>query len=259
MAGEYGIQRYPEGTVPIHLFLGNPQEKGPVVRVVILQPSFLPWKGYFHQIERADIFVFYDDVQFDKHGWRNRNRIKTPQGAQWISVDVLTKGNFGQLIKDVAINNDVNWNRRIWNAITMNYRKCPYFEDYAGCIEEALFKKWDLLSEIDIYLTERIAGILNCGTEFHRSSRLPVAGDRMSRIINICKYFGADRYLTGPSARNYLVDGLFLDNGIVLEYQNYDYPSYPQRYGEFIGDVSIIDLLFNCGPSSSRFIWGDTP
>ena len=229
------------------------------MRVVILQPSFLPWKGYFHQIRRADVFVFLDDVQYDKHGWRNRNRIKTEQGAQWISVDVLTKGSFGQQIREVKINNGVEWSRRIWKAITMNYRKSPYFIDYADMLEEALFAGWEFLSELDIHLTKKIAGLLECGTAFYRSSELDVAGDKMSRIINICKHFKADRYLTGPSARSYLVDDLFLENDILLEYQDYDYPPYPQRYDDFIGDVSIIDMLFNCGPATPHFIWGENP
>ena len=229
------------------------------MRVVILQPSFLPWKGYFHQIKRADVFVFLDDVQYDRHGWRNRNRIKTPQGAQWISVDVLTKGNFGHEIREVMINNRVEWNQRIWRAITMNYGKCPYFGEYAAGLEEVLFTKWDTLSELDIRLTKMIAGWLGCETAFHRSSELDVTGDKISRIIALCRHFNADRYLTGPSARNYLVDDLFLTNGIVLEYQDYVYPPYPQRYGEFIGEVSIIDVLFNCGPAAPHFIWGDEP
>ena len=229
------------------------------MRVVILQPSFLPWKGYFHQIKRANVFVFLDDVQYDKHGWRNRNKIKTPQGAQWISVDVLTKGKFGQAIKDVAINNGVNWNERIWKAIKMNYQKCPYFREHAAYLEEALFTKWEMLSEFDMFLTKKIARELNLKAEFYQSSELHVDGDKIERIINICKLFKADRYLTGPSARNYLVDDLFRRNGIVLEYQAYDYRPYPQQYGEFIGDVSIIDVLFNCGAESSRYIWGEIP
>ncbi len=225
------------------------------MRVVILQPSFLPWKGYFHQVNSADIFVFYDDVQYDKNGWRNRNKIKTCQGTQWITVPILTKGRFGQAIRDVEINNRIKWGKKIWNSISMNYNKSPYFSEYVTFFEETLLSEWSFVCELDIFLIQKISEFLGIKTEFVRSSDLNIVGDRMERIINICKHFSADHYLTGPSAVSYNVNEIFEENNIKLEYQSYIYPEYPQQYGKFVGDVSIIDLLFNCGASSSDFIW----
>lgn len=229
------------------------------MKIVIIQPSFIPWRGYFHLIERSDIFVFYDDVQYDKHSWRNRNIIKAQTGAQWLTVPVLIKNRFGQKIKDVQIDNLSNprWGKKIWHSIDINYRKAAYFKLYAPFFEELLSRTWESISELDMYSTVKICELLGIKRAFYRSSELEVAGDKIGRIVNICEKLKGTSYISGPSARSYIEsDKEFKDRGIILEFHKYDYPEYPQLYGSFIPQVSIVDLLFNCGKDSYKYIWG---
>jgi hypothetical protein len=225
------------------------------VRVAILQPSYLPWLGYFDQIYRADTFVFYDDVQYDKHGWRNRNKIKTPQGWQWLTVPVLTKGRFGKLIYEMEIDNHAPWAEKHLKSIQVNYHKSPYYHAYIKYFEKIYLKEWQYLADLDIELIKLITNLLGMGNKmFIRSMELGVKGDRLERLINICQLFKADNYLTGQAARNYLDEKLFAKAGIKVEYQNYKHPAYPQLYGDFIPHLSVIDLLFNCGPESLKIL-----
>lgn len=228
------------------------------MKIVVIQPSFLPWRGYFHLIQRSDVFIFYDDVQYDKNSWRNRNQIKTNNGLQWITVPVLTKDRFGQKINEVQIDNISNkgWNRKIWNAVYQNYKKAKYFDKYSSFFEDLLSREWKNLSELDIYATKGICDMLGIRRRFYCSSELGIAGDRVSRLVSICKKFKGDQYISGPSARDYIKsDGEFAKNGIKLEFHNYDYPKYEQLHGDFTPQVSIIDLLFNCGETSANYIW----
>jgi hypothetical protein len=220
------------------------------MRVVILQPSYLPWLGYFDQIAKADFFVFYDDVQFDKNGWRNRNKIKTPQGGLWLTVPVRLKNHLELPINNVEIDNLQNWKNKHFNSLEINYSKAPFFLNYCKFFKETYSRHWDYISELDIYLTVEISRILGIKTQFFRSSELGIKGDKTSRLINICKHFAADRYLTGDSAKDYLDQDMFRANSIDLEYQDYHHPEYPQLYGDFIQHMSIVDLLFNCGRES---------
>ena len=225
------------------------------MRCVILQPSYIPWRGYFHQLVRSDIFVFYDDVQYDKNGWRNRNRIRTSDGWQWITVPVLSIGRFGQAINEVRVNNRVNWRRKHWRAIQQAYHQAPFFRKYEPFFQEVYIREWEMLVDLDIYLTVEIAKFLGAqGTKFVRSSELGIEGDRVGRILEVCKHVGATDYLVGPSAKAYMMDDLFTREGIRVEYQLYDYPPYPQVYQPFVSQMSIIDVLFNCGPDARGYL-----
>lgn len=229
------------------------------MKIVIIQPSFLPWRGYFHLIQRSDAFVFYDDVQYDKHSWRNRNIIKTKNGPQWITVPVLLKNRFGQKINEVHIDNISNarWRKKIWHSIYLNYKRAKYFEKFAVFFENIFSQDWDKLCELDIYSTMAICEILGIKCKFYRSSELNVEGERISRIVNTCKKLGGDQYISGPKAKDYITeDSEFVRNGITLEFHQHDYAEYQQLHGNFIPNVSIIDLLFNCGDDSPHYIWG---
>lgn len=229
------------------------------MKIVIIQPNFLPWRGYFHLIQRSDVFVFYDDVQYDKHSWRNRNIIKTKNGPQWITVPVLTKNRFGEKINEVQINNAGGgvWRRKIWNSICHNYKKAKYFDKFAPFFEDLFSKDWSNLCELDIYSTIGICDILGIKRKFYCSSKLDVNGERILRLIDICKKFGGDQYISGPSGKNYITsDEEFVRNGITLEFHHYDYSEYQQFYGDFVPNVSVIDLLFNCGENAYNYIWG---
>lgn len=222
----------------------------------IIQPSFLPWRGFFDIIQKVDIFVFLDDVQFDKHSWRNRNQIRTPQGVQWITVPVLTKGRFGQKILETKIRNDSGWSKKLLQAIYCNYRKARYFDFYYSSLKKALSQKWNFIADLDIYLIEEAVKMLNLKKRFLRSSELKLnIEDKNLRVIEVCRHLGVNSYLSGPAAKNYIKEDLYGSHGISVEYMSYEYPPYKQLYDGFEPYVSIIDLLFNEGPESSRYIW----
>ncbi len=225
---------------------------------VILQPSYIPWRGYFDQINQADIFVFYDDVQYDKHGWRNRNRIKTHQGGQWLTIPVHSKGVVieNTPIHQVEIAWEQEWNERHWRAITQAYSKAPFFYQYASWLEEVFQRRPACLADFTIPLTielSRMVGIRH--TRFLRSSELKARGQKTDRLIEILSQIGATHYISGPSARSYIENEKFEEAGITLEYMEYNYPVYPQLYPPFDAYVTILDLLFMVGPEAPRYIF----
>jgi len=220
------------------------------MRAGILQPGYLPWLGFFEQVARSDSFVLYDDVQYDKHGWRNRNRIKTANGVQWLTVPVLTTGKDKPLIRDVEIDNIYNWRRKHLTAIQANYAKAEFFSDVFGFFDSIYRKEWKLLVDLDIALILGILDMLGLPTSLRLSSELNIVGDRVSRLISICKVLGADVFYEGKSGENYIDEETFLAAGIRVEYQNYLHPAYKQLYGGFVPYLSIVDLLFNEGPRS---------
>ena len=228
------------------------------MKCVILQPSYIPWRGYFHQILQADLFVFYDDVKYDKNGWRNRNRIKTPQGLKWLTIPVHQKGIESNQtpINSIEINWDRDWITSHWNTIEMSYHKAPFFDDFSGELSPFYKQKPVGLAKFTIDLTIKIAELLGIrSVEFLCSSELgEIHGEKTERLIQILEHLGANHYLSGPSARNYLDEDMFKKSGIQLEYMAYDYPEYPQFYPPFESQVSILDLLFMVGCDALDYI-----
>lgn len=228
------------------------------MKTVILQPSYIPWRGYFHQIYKADLFIFYDDAQYDKHGWRNRNRIKTPQGTQWLTIPVLSAGIVSHRtpINQVRINWDKKWNTNHWSTIKQSYGKAPFFKQYEPLLNEFYQKQPELLADFTIELTVSIArelGIEN--TRFMRSSALTgISGNKTDRLINILKHVGATEYISGPSAQDYIESEKFKAADIKLEFMTYDYQPYKQLYPPYDGQVSILDLMFMTGPEALNHI-----
>ncbi|HWQ91845.1 MAG TPA: WbqC family protein [Clostridia bacterium] len=224
---------------------------------VILQPSYIPWRGFFHQVWKADCFIFYDDVQYDKRGWRNRNRIKTPQGPRWLSIPVHNKGHQveGTLLRDIRICADTPWQTKHWHALEHCYAKAPFFNLYAPVLREFYQPRWEFLCDFTIELTVALAQELGVRrTRFLRSSTLRTEGGKNERLIQLLQSVGADHYITGPSASSYLREDQFHAAGITVEYMTYDYPEYPQLYPPFLAEVSILDLLFMTGPKAAQFI-----
>jgi hypothetical protein len=223
---------------------------------VILQPSYIPWRGFFHQIAKADVFVFCDDVQYDKRGWRNRNRIKTPQGLQWLTVPVLSRGAQTQHIPihQIPIYWEKQWNYDHWQTLKFAYARAPYFRKYAPLLEEFYQKHYDLLADFTIDLTVALAGELGINrTRFIRSSSLMPTEGKNDRLLDIMTRIGATHYISGPSAQAYLDEKLFLDAGFTVEYMVYDYPEYEQLYPPYEPFVSILDLMFMKGPESIHY------
>ncbi len=224
---------------------------------VILQPSYIPWRGYFDQINRADVFIFYDDVQYDKHGWRNRNQIKTDQGRQWLTIPVHSGGVVEKSIpiNQVQIDWSKPWNEAHWKAFTFAYKRAPFFQKYAALLESFYQRHDVLLADFTIALTIALARELGIShTHFMRSSEIPVTGKKTERLVQILTQVGASHYLSGPSARDYIENDKFAAAGISLEYVDYNYPEYPQLHPPFDPNLSILDLLFMTGPEAMSFI-----
>jgi len=219
--------------------------------LVVLQPSYLPWLGYFDQLQAADVFVWYDDVQFDKNGWRNRNRIKGPKGAQWLSVPVLHSGRAEQRIDEVIIDNRQPWRRKHLSSVSQCYARAPFAAALMPELQSILEQPWERLVDLDIAAVDWLAGRLGIMTPRHRSSILGIGGDRNDRLVELCRHFGATRYLSGDAARSYLDVALFERNGIEVLWHGYRHPEYPQLHGDFVTHLSVLDLLLNVGPAES--------
>lgn len=232
------------------------------MKCVILQPSYIPWRGYFHQILKADIFVFYDDVQYDKNGWRNRNQIKTVQGLQWLTIPVKTKGAVSENIpiNKIRISWDKPWNTHHWRGIQFTYKKAPFFETYYDYFSDVFSREPEMLSDFTIQTTKEIAEIIGIrNTTYFKSSELgKLSGEKTDHLIEILKSVGADHYISGPAAKDYIEEEKFMEAGIQLEYMRYSYPEYPQFFPPFEGKVSIIDLLMMTGTDALKYITGDS-
>ena len=229
------------------------------MKCVILQPSYIPWRGYFHQISLADVFVFYDDVQYDKRGWRNRNKIKTPDGTRWLTIPVHAKGAQTEhiAINQIKIDWTKPWNEQHWLSLKHAYAKAPFFNQYSARLQEMYARQTEFLADFTITLTIEIASWLGFKPQFIRSSEIPSHGERTERLISILQHLGADHYISGPSARDYIDPALFMQAGIKLEYMQYNYPEYPQLYPPFDGQVTILDLLFMTGGEAPKSIIGN--
>jgi hypothetical protein len=202
-------------------------------------------------MDRADVFVIYSDVQYTKNDWRNRNRIKTAQGVQWLTVPVLEDG--FPLIKDVLIDNSDSWKTKHLKSIKQNYSRAPYFGEYISDFERIYSRPWKYLLDLDMELILSIQYALGIKVEFKFSSDLSLEGNRIEKLIDCCIKCGATEFLEGHAGKGYLQgegEQLFKENGIKLTYQDYNHPVYPQLYGEFVSHLSVIDLLFNCGKES---------
>jgi hypothetical protein len=224
--------------------------------VGILQPGYLPWLGFFEQLFRCDVFVIYDDVQFEKGAWRNRNRIKTSSGPQWLTVPVLLKDKGFRPIRDIEVNTVVPWAKKHIKAITQNYSKAPFFPVYSDELFAILDESWEYLIDVDMAAIEWLSRQLGIKTKIHLASDLGVPGSNVERLIGIIKHLGGGIFYEGASGRDYIDQKEFEKAGIKVVFQEYGHPVYPQLYGDFISHLSVIDLLFNCGPEALSILAG---
>lgn len=227
--------------------------------IVVLQPGYLPWLGFFDQLRRADIFVYYDDVQYDKHGWRNRNRIKTQTGPLWLTVPVRHRGLGLPRIDEVEIDARTAWPRKHLASIRQAYAGAPFLGDYLPELEELLHRRWERLVDLDIAVVDLMASWLGLTRRIERSSALNVAGDKTERLLNICRHFGASTYLSGAAARDYLEASRFERNGVKVEWQEFEHPVYPQLHGAFMPYLSALDLVLNCGADAAVILAAAAP
>ena len=228
------------------------------MRAGIIQSCYIPWRGYFDFINEVDLFIFHDDLQYTKGDWRNRNKIKTPNGLIWLTVPVKYKET-SQLICKTEIDYSHKWQAEQINRFKNSYIKSPFFKDALKLLEEGLSYADSTISQLNIRLIKLICVYLQITTPLAMSIDYAVTGAKTDRLINLLKKVGATMYLSGPSAKGYLDENLFRENGISLEYKTYDYPPYSQLWGEFVGTVSVLDLIANCGPRSREFLKSLTP
>ena len=224
-------------------------------RVAILQSNYIPWKGYFDLIAAVDEFILYDDMQFTRRDWRNRNQIKTPQGLTWLTVPVKVKGKYHQTIRETEIDGR-EWASSHWKSLVLNYRKAPFFDEVASLLEPIyLSRNCDFLSPLNRELLEGICRYLGITTPITNSWDYRLIEGKSERLADLCAQAGGTEYVSGPAAKDYVDESVFRDRGLGLTWFDYQgYPEYPQLWGEFVHTVSIVDLLFNCGKESPTFM-----
>ena len=225
-------------------------------KVAVLQSNYIPWKGYFDIINLVDEFILYDDMQYTRRDWRNRNKIMTRNGLIWLSIPVEVKGKFFQKINETKVV-DNQWAEGHWKSVELNYKKATYFKEYSEIIKNAYdkCKKEEYLSKINYIFLTTICYILGIDTKITWSSDYEMVEGKTERLIGLVKSAGGDYYLSGPAAKDYIVEDLFKESNIQLDWMDYsNYPEYTQLSDKFEHGVSILDLIFNEGPNATKFM-----
>lgn len=224
------------------------------MRIAIMQPTYLPWLGYFELIASSDVFVLFDDVQFEKKSWQQRNRIKTPNGELMLVVPVKTSGVQFQKINEAMIDDNDSWKRKHLKSIEVNYRKAPYFGRYFPEIEKLYLKDYKKLVDLNTALIKYFCDELGIKTKIVLSSSIEARDERDEKIIDICKALKAEELYDAAGASEILDLKKFKNEGIKLVFQKYNHPTYDQVNGDFIPNMSVLDLLFNEGDKSLKII-----
>lgn len=223
-------------------------------KIIITQSNYIPWKGYFDGINLVDELVLYDDMQYTRRDWRNRNQILTKEGLLWLSVPVEVKGKFFQKISETRIS-EADWGHKHWQTIFHTYKKAPYFSLYSEALEKLYHTPFEYLSQVNRAFIELINSFLGIHTPIRWSSEFELAEERNERLIHICRQAGATDYYSGPAAKAYMDLKAFADAGIRVHWLNYSgYPEYPQLHSPFQHAVTVLDLLFNTGPDAPKFM-----
>lgn len=224
-------------------------------QIAILQSNYIPWKGYFDLIAAVDEFILYDEMQYTRRDWRNRNQIKTPQGVQWLTVPVQVKGKYHQTIQETIIDG-TDWAQAHWKALIQNYCRTPYFEEIAAWLEPLYTHQTNThLSTLNRLFIESICRYLNIKTVISNSWDYTLIEGKTERLADLCLQANGTEYISGPSAKNYIDLTVFSEKGLKVTWFDYsNYPEYPQFWGEFTHGVSILDLLFNCGKDTTSYM-----
>lgn len=225
------------------------------MKVLITQSNYIPWRGYFHAIGLADVFVVYDEAQYTRRDWRNRNLIKTANGLQWLTIPIHVKGRFYQKISEATVS-DHRWAARHWKALQLNYARAPYFTQYAPIFEQLYHQlhQETSLSNINLAFIETICGILGIKTQIRPSTDFVFDGTKSEKLVSICRQLRATHYLSGKAAQGYLDMELFSRHNMEVVWMNYaNYPEYHQLYPPFQSQVTVLDLIFNEGLRAPQF------
>lgn len=222
--------------------------------IAILQSNYIPWKGYFDMINMVDEFIIFDDAQYTKNDWRNRNKIQTSQGVQWLTIPAR-QVDLEQKIQDTKIT-DLKWNIKHWRSLVQNYSKSKYFNEYKGIFEKLyLESSEEYLSKINYKFITAVCQILEIKTKLRWSSEFDLIDGQTEKLLGICKQAGATSYLSGPAAKDYFDEDLAAQEGIAVEWMDYSgYPEYEQLHQPFEHGVTILDLIFNEGPNATKFM-----
>ncbi|MGE7990005.1 WbqC family protein [Pseudomonas sp. NPDC089554] len=223
--------------------------------IAILQSNYIPWKGYFDMIAAVDEFILYDDMQYTRRDWRNRNQIKTPQGVQWLTVPVLVRGKYHQTIRDTEIDG-TDWATVHWRTLEANYRRAPFFEDVSAWLQPLYTQQvHSNLSLMNRCFIEAVCRYLGITTRIRNSWDYTLCEGKSERLADLCAQAGGQRYISGPAAKSYIDEHVFTERNIEVAWFDYEgYTEYPQLWGAFTHYVSILDVLFNCGPKASNFM-----
>ena len=224
--------------------------------VSIQQPEQLPWLGFFDRVRQADVVVLLDNVQFKKNYFENRNKIRTSDGWQWVTVPVITKGRYAQLISHVEINDTSRWRKKCWLSIIYNYGKAPFFSKYSNFLKQIYDKQWTYLADLNEEIIGHMIHNLGIKVKTIRASKLGVMGRGTDLLLQICQKLNADIYLSGISGKDYLEESKFTEQGISVIYQEFYHPIYRQMYEPFLPCMSTIDLLLNHGDDSLDILKG---
>jgi len=227
-------------------------------KIAILQSNYIPWKGYFDLMAMADEFIVYDEMQYTKNDWRNRNKIKTPNGAQWLSIPVKTKGHISNSVRIMdAEMVDTKWVSSHWNTIAQNYRKAKCFNEFADAIKKIYedCRGETLLCKVNYRFIHAVADILGITTKISFSQDYGLIEGKTERLVDLVKKAGGAEYISGPAAKDYIDANLFAEAGIKLTWMDYSgYPEYPQQFPPFEHGVSVLDLIFNCGADAPKYM-----
>jgi hypothetical protein len=224
--------------------------------VAILQSNYIPWKGYFDLINSVDEFVIYDDVQYTRRDWRNRNKVKTKDGLLWLTIPVEVKGKYEQKIKETKVA-EGDWAKRHFESFLHHYKKAEYFEQYKPILAELYEEagKLEYLSDVNYLFLSRICELLAITTPLRRSHEFKLVEGQTERLFSICAELNAGTYVSGPAAKAYLDNAIFAEHGINVHWYDYSgYREYPQMHPPFEHGVTVFDLLLNCGPSSAEYM-----
>ena len=224
------------------------------MKAAVIQSNYIPWRGYFDIMHDADVFVFYDDVQYTMNDWRNRNRVKTANGVVWLTIPVGDQND--RNICDVVIR-DKSWTRKHWMTIEQSYHRAPGFPQYRDFFKNVYTRPWESLSVLNQTMIRAIADVLGIRTQILDSRDFGLSGKGSDRLLMLLQRIGATDYVSGPSAQSYLDAEMCAQAGVRVHWKDYSsYPPYPQLHGTYAPNLSIVDLLMNCGEDAPRYIWG---
>lgn len=221
--------------------------------IAVHQPQYMPWLGYFAKMAGADHFILLDTVQYKKNEWQNRNRLKTATGWQWMTVPVAF--NFPETLHQVRIINSQNWQRAHHQSMVTNYRRAPFFDHAMTWLTPFFTQQWETLAELNIAMVRSLADYLGITTPIHVASKLGAFPEKPDeRLIDLVRHFNGTKYLAGSGGQGYMNLNKWRAAGIDVEFQDYHHPTYPQLFGSFESNLSVVDLIFNCGPDSLNFL-----